>query len=226
MALFDNSPFTPNLKGKVGGSSFSNSIAGRVVKNAGRRTNNHSNRTSATKSILDTLTQAWINLTDAQRAQWSAMANFKPTSQKRNLGHFINGQQFFMLYNGAYYRLGGTIKSVPDIGVYNFPLLSFTLVRSGGSLLLTASAAITDTDHFVNFKISAPMRASRANPIGGVKYMQVLFLGGTTANLLTPYSAAYGSVPAVGQWVFIEYRLFAYATTDFTNIVKMKIQVT
>ena len=225
MALFDNSPFTPNIKGKIGGTSFSNSLAGRVIKNGGRRTNNVSTRTAGTKATMDILSSAWCNLTDAQRAQWSAMAIFKPTSQKRNLGHFINGQQMFQLYNGAYFRFWDTIATTPNLSVFAFPNIIFQVERSGIDLILHADQNVTDTQNFLNFKISAPIRASRANPPGGTKYIKAAFGITDSADISGAYVQAYGILPSAGDWVFVEYRWFAEPSTDFTNITRIKLQI-
>lgn len=225
MALIDNSPFTPNIRGKIGGTSFSSGLSGRVVKTAGRRTNSTSQRSAQSKSILDYVTSCWINLTNAQRAAWSAMATFKPTSQKRNVGKFINGQQYFILYNEAFYRLTGTVLTTPNISIYAWSPITVQIERSGSTLRIVASTTVDEANLWLSLKVSGRMLPSQSNPKGGTKLMPVIFSGTTFGLITNAYTLAYGALPVAGDWVYVEYRWFARNECDFTNITRTKIQV-
>jgi len=225
MAIFDNSPFTPNIKGKIGGTSFSNSIAGRTMKNGGRRSIGLSYQSSQAKLLLNKISSMWINLTDAERQEWSLMANYKPTSQKRNIGKFINGQQFYIKFQSAHFNQFSSFFGSPILTPYAFTQLTPSLTNVAGTLTLNVTNNINETDEFVIFKISAPVNGSKNSPRGGVKMVRLSFANTSSCDISFLYTSLFGMLPPVGSYVFCEFQSFATQVTDFTSVQKYKLIV-
>ena len=101
------------MKGKAGGSIFSQNKQGAYFRNNRWGGGRKSGRWDAAKQRLTILSNAWRNLSAEQREAWeSAGVNF-PFQNKFKDEYIPNGYQLFMSLNGNLYAQGLPTLSVP-----------------------------------------------------------------------------------------------------------------
>lgn len=225
MARFQNSPLAPHISGKIGALSFSTSLSGKTIKVGGRPRTKSSYESDLTKSTMYMLQNEWRNLSSNQRANWATYANFRPVEQNNNPGRFINGQQYFIKYNFAYFYQFGTIITDPVFAV-DTPFTDTLEINRGlieSNVISTQN--IDETNDFCIFKISGPMSAARNKPPGGVKQIKLTFGNSTSCTITGTVFNLFGANYQVGDTVFIEYTFFKTQFIQWSNTTRIKVEV-
>lgn len=226
MARFTQSPLTPNLSGKIGGMSISSSQSGKIMKVSGRQFGNSSQQSNNAKNSIVFLLNKWRNLTQAQRDQWQQYSIFRPVEQRNNPGRFINGQQYYVRYNSAYYNQFSTTVDNVTFATDTPFTDTLSLRVQAGNLRLESINNIDETNDFVLFKMSNSMPPSRKNPTGGVKLMQVIFANSNSTSIQALCLDLFGANPATGDTVFIEYTFFKTLFIQWSAPTAVKVIIT
>jgi len=225
MARFQQSPLAPHISGKIGGFSFSTSLSGKTIKVSGKPRNKDSYESDLTKSNMQFLQNSWRNMTNAQREAWNTFANFRPVEQKNNPGRFINGQQYFIKYNFAYYYQFGSIVTTPVFSVDAPFNAELSINRGLIETSVVSDVNIDETTDFCIFKISGVMPPSRKRPTGGVKQIKLIF-GNTTSYTITgTLFTLFGTTPQVGDTVYIEYTFYKTNFIQWSAASTLKVEV-
>lgn len=225
MARFTNSPLTPNLRGKLGGLSLSTSSSGSTIKVGGSPRKYNSLQANQARNTMDYLQVQWKNLTNAQRENWTTYSNFRPVEQINNPGRFINGQQYFIKYNTAYFYQFGTIVSSPVFAVDTPFTDTLEIDRGLIELNVQSTINIDETNDFCIFKISGQMSPARSKPPGGVKQILLTF-GNTQQCVITgTYMQLFGLTPQAGDTLFVEYTFFKTQFIQWSNTTRVKVEV-
>lgn len=101
------------MKGKAGGSIFSQNKQGAYFRNNRWGGGRKSARWDAAKNRLQTMSNAWRLLTSEQREAWQAAAVNYPFENKFKEEYIPSGYQLFMSLNGTLYAQGLPTLAVP-----------------------------------------------------------------------------------------------------------------
>ncbi len=101
------------IRGKIGGTTYSAGLSGNIAKTRSHITKRTSARSYQARNITSILQNYWSSLTVAERTDWNNFALFKPTAQRNNPNRFLNGQSIYMLYSYAHYFQFGFISASP-----------------------------------------------------------------------------------------------------------------
>ena len=107
------SALVTSMKGKAGGSIFSQNKQGAYFRNNRWGGGRKSARWDAAKNRLQTMSNAWRLLTAEQREAWQAAAVNYPFENKFKEEYIPSGYQLFMSLNGTLYAQGLPTLSVP-----------------------------------------------------------------------------------------------------------------
>ncbi len=115
--------------GSVGGTVFSRNKGGAYMRNRSIPTDPSTSAQLSRRAILSSQSQAWADLTDAQRANWANYATQNPVTNA--LGHSIllSGHQAFVQINARLDLADDPTLTSPPI--INAPLALDTLVLDG-----------------------------------------------------------------------------------------------
>lgn len=101
------------MKGKAGGSIFSQNKQGAYFRNNRWGGGRKSQRWDNAKTRLSLLSNQWRQLSDEQREAWSTAAINYPATNKFNEEYIPSGYQLFMSLNGNLYAHGFPLLSIP-----------------------------------------------------------------------------------------------------------------
>lgn len=188
--------------------SFSSSVSGKVMKVSGRNRKSSSSQSGIAKSLLSNLQNNWRNITVIQREAWQQYSVFRPVEQRNNPGRYINGQQYYLRYNSALFKQFSVIQNAVSFNTTTPFSTQLGILSAAGVLSVLATDPIDEANDFVMFKISAPMPASRKQPVGGTKQIVLTFGNTNACDITAAYIALFGKIPVAGQSVFIEYTFF------------------
>lgn len=107
------SALVTSMKGKAGGSIFSQNKQGAYFRNNRWGGGRKSARWDAAKNRLQTMSNAWRLLTAEQREAWQAAAVNYPFENKFKEEYIPSGYQLFMSLNGTLFAQGLPTLSVP-----------------------------------------------------------------------------------------------------------------
>jgi hypothetical protein len=194
-----------DARGKLNGHVFSHNRGGNYVRNKVTPVNPRTASQTTVRARLAQYAQSWRNLTQAQIAAWNAaVAGY----QKSNIFGDLKsptGLQLYIKVNNNLIASGGTAISSPaapkGVNVVTAGVLTYTSGTPALSLAYSANVpALTRVKVFA----TPPMSA-------GISFVKSQFRLITTlasasvspANILSVYTAKFGSVGAVGTKIFV-----------------------
>lgn len=162
-------------------------------------------RTAAQIAVRATLTsnsQAWRDLSDANRAAWNAFAGETPFVDSLGQTIFLTGHQMFIKLNGALVASGQATITVPPVAAVVAAIGASASSTTAAAFRVDAGATVSATAAIIAF--ASPPQSAGRNFNGDYRVVQ-LSPPGVIANdpILeqASYVAKYGAV-AAGQKVF------------------------
>ncbi len=149
MAIVTFAAPVSGLRGKVGGNVFSANKSGPYLKAWGRGSNPRTDIQTNHRGDLILFSQAWQNLTAAERTTWDVYAALPAQDKTNSLGETFSASGFnwFVAINLNRRRVGqGQLNTAPLAGTPATPIVDFTLFRS------TANPSTTVT----SFNVASP----------------------------------------------------------------------
>jgi hypothetical protein len=219
------------IRGKVGGKVYSRNASGAFVRQYVKPVNANSSLQQSVRNNFASLSGAYRDLSDANRATYENMRTFYKTTD--SVGNVVTptAPQLFNRLNGVLLQngeinVGGVMTTcpapVPLIGINN---VTPTYVTGTTTLHISAT--------FANGSASVPagqaliVSATTAISAGIAKVPSKLFsriislstgVDTTSQNVATAYNNVY-SIPTAGDTVYIRLQTYATATGQITSEV-------
>lgn len=133
MALFTAGPVVGQISGRVGASVFSHNRGGPYIRNGTIPTLVSSQEAINAKARLAAQSQAWDNLTIAQRLAWSEWAKSNPVVNRLGSQVTIAGNAAFVGINTRLAYAGDTLLTEPPLADPPTALASITLTLDIGA---------------------------------------------------------------------------------------------
>ena len=198
MAKYEQSIYTPNMSGKVGGFVFSRNRYGAYQKVKPVPRNPRSDFQKNVRTLMSTLSKTWKTLTDAQRTIWDNRAIDYPFS-----GKTYSGFTFFMKLNRNLQDIGQAILlDVPQRLAETIGISTFTvdIVTTSGTedIKLNISPAIGTSE---KMKIFATAPLAEGKKIKESQYREIGTLDHTFVSggsIKTQYMAKFQEMPITG----------------------------
>lgn len=135
------------IRGSIGGTTFSRTRAGAIARNRTKPVNTPSAVRAAVRTVFGMVSKLWRDLTDAQRTNWNTTAVSWPQVNKMGETYTPSGQALFNKLNNSLALAGQTtIDSITpptafEIGDFGLDVFS---KASGELSVLDSAAAATD----------------------------------------------------------------------------------
>lgn len=171
MALFRVGGVASEVRGSIGGQTYSRNAGGAYIRNRVVPVNPGSVFQSAVRSALANLTQRWVDtLTEAQREGWEAYAEAVPLPNPLGDPRNIGGLPMYVRSNTPRVQAIAPPADIVDDAPTLFIGASYTVPSLAGALESTQQVAInfTNTDAWANeddgamlFWVSRPTNVTR-----------------------------------------------------------------
>lgn len=209
MARIKVNTIVSDIVGSIGGTTFSNTRAGLVMKNKINRRSVNSTSQQLCNNVMFTCQQAWLGLTTAQRSQWDYFANFYKVSQKGDKSRILNGHELFLKINFYRVTYGHSIFTDSQFIKYDSEPIICGLSLSGSDLHLVSSRTMVSSSEFIFCQVTPRMKISVFNPSN--RYRTIVFstTNSDTFDISTPYYNIFGYNPQAGDTLFLRYTVIS-----------------
>lgn len=207
MALIKWGALVTDGRGKIGGTVLTKGRSGAVMRNKVTPVNPKSAKQTEARNRLITYSQAWRDLTEAQREAWNAaVVDFQGTNI---FGDTVSptGKNLFTKLNVNLDLVGvSQISDPPEAQtVPAMTSISLAMAEGAGTASLTFDPTPVPANTAFLVRMSAGKSAGRSFVSSELKLVDVLDAADTSpADVATAYTNVFGSVPAAGQKVFVE----------------------
>jgi hypothetical protein len=193
--------------GSLAGQTSSRNRFGQYRRTRAIPVNPSSTRQGIIRAWLGDLSQAWRDLTDAQRAGWATLGLSYSRTDALGQTYNLDGQQAYISVNMTNLDAGNAIVSDAPGMIAPTGLLTVTITTTGGVL----SVAYTATPLAAGcrlFSYASPQRSAGRNFESDLRLIAVSAAAAASpANLLAAYTARFGA-PVVGQKIHFSFQVY------------------
>lgn len=228
MALIQFGAIVTNIRGKVGGSVFSNNIAGATVRNKSLPKRRTTDQKSLVNNLWQYLTQVWLVLTSGLRQPWEDYAlNFTfhnklgaPVAAKANIV-FSTTNRFYYYINNNIILAPFTFEPPP---VASLQAVSFNVTLPEAKMFFTPVPIDVYVFVYATRPYGLGKRSFMEKRVRYIKH-QLLLAGDSEVDFYDEYVAIFG-VPPVGQSVLTARRTVNPNCYSWGVLQYFEIQVT
>lgn len=203
MALVKLGGGVTDIRGSIGGNTFSRCAGGNYMRARTKPVNPRAPTQNARRSTVAYLTKRWSNaLTEQQRTDWRAYAASTTWTNKLGESIAINGLAAYLRLNAVLLlSLAAPVDDAPTaVGHAGGNTLTFTAESDTGKLQIAEPVGSFDKDldgHYLFIFSGFPTEAGRIATPKGFKYIDVIEGDSVTAptfpvELTAPYTMAEG----------------------------------
>lgn len=207
MAIIKFSNLVNDIRGSTGGNTFARNRSGAYVRNRTMPLNPQSQAQSAQRAAFGSLTQAWRNLTESQRAAWNSIADEYPYLNKLGETRTYSGEQLYIVLNRNLQAAGeDTIDNPLSPAGVPAPIITDLEVIDDDTINVTGSVSGETTDAVVVVQATAPVSAGKSTvPRSAFRNITTTDVSSLEGGLdvSSEYEAKFGSLTdAAGSKVF------------------------
>ena len=198
-----------SIRGSIAGTTFQKNKHGYTIKKKPNMVHPNTALQSSRKSILSQASRAWRDLTQNQRDLYDTFASSFPQYAKHNPASQLGGFSDFVRYNCLNLLIGEVIDTDINQSVPDTDSLTYTVRNDSGVLSIGIVSTTGDEDWEILFFLSRSRGASQKFIGTSPKYVKHLSNATQSLTITDEYSAIFGAVPAVGEFVAMDALLIA-----------------
>jgi hypothetical protein len=142
MALIKTGGGIAEIRGSIGGTTFSRGRYGAIARNRTVPVQPNTERQSIIRQQMGSIVQGWLALTDDQRANWQVYANQTPVINRLGETIYLSGQNHYVRSNMC--RMSANINEVVEAPtVFNLGATDPTLTVDAAELLDAVTPKLT-----------------------------------------------------------------------------------
>lgn len=202
MARIKYSALVESITGSIQGTTFQRNAYGFTVKGKPNMVNPNTSRQNGRKRTFSAATQAWRDLSDANRSAWEAYANAFPIPSRKNPDAYLSGLAAFTRWTAVQYQINSSPLANPSGAQGTAVVDQIELILSGGALFAGIPTIVTNGPWNMFLYLSRPLSPTQ----GFIKSWQRFILGKDQAtwsdeNITSRYVAIFGALPALGALI-------------------------
>ena len=208
MALIQTGGGITDIRGSIGGNTFSRSAAGLIARTRRKPVNKNTSGQISARARVSQLTNAWNHtLTEQQRADWRAYAAGTPGTNKLGQTITLSGLNMFLKVNAIRRALVlAMVAAAPlELGMASSTPLVFSASAAGQDISLSEPVSGWDKDtddDYLKVFAALPQQGGRlGNPKGFQAYLSLE--GDSVAPVAFPYEPAYPHTFVDGQRLYL-----------------------
>lgn len=201
MARITYGTIVTNIKGSIGGTTFSTNRAGSIAKArvVGKRRLTHGQGVSLSSSM--SVTNAWNVLSYSEKTAFNDYALVNTFTDRFGIVKTLTGYQWFKQLASASFYLVGTYLTAPPAYLFPSALPSFSVLSQAGQLVVTWSVPIDPSVTSIYVFATPPIRGMANNQSATYRLLDVRSLDITSSfDLASIWSSVFGidlsSLPA------------------------------
>lgn len=218
MARIKLGPVITDISGSIGGITFQRNKFGMTLREKPLPLNPFTSAQYVVRQHMQSIQISWQNLTDAQRLQWDRFLDFSGQTINSNKSVKLSGHTLFIKYQMIRLMSGrpllATFSYIPMPTVSPFD--KFTV--SGSFLYVNFSPTIDSSEYFFLVRVSTPRIPNRVFSFRGLRVMEAFYQDGIQFAIYTPYIAAFGFVPSIGDTLHYSLQYYSYRDPIFSGI--------
>lgn len=205
MAIIQLGSIITNIKGSIGGTTFSSSRAGTIAKNRvhGKRavSQNQANALNFSKIV----TNGWNALTVAQQNEFNSYAIANPFTDRYGITKMLTGYQWYKQLSFAKYYWQGSNLNAPPSYATPLALPSFTVTLNSSQMLFNWSTPINPAQLFLYFYTSPPIKGNAKLSRGAYRLTDIRSLNYASSFNFTQawqqaHGISYGALTGIGKF--------------------------
>lgn len=210
MARIKYASIVSSVSGSVGSATFQKSQYGDVLRNKPRPRRSSTASQYEIRMLMQSLHEAWRDLTDAQRKQWNQFISYSNATIRRDHNVLLTGHALFIQYNMLRLLVQLSIMTtpvyVPLVGIFDHVSLGRD---DAGTLTLDLEDEYPGTQTFGVCKLSTIRNPSRSFSPQGLRYIPIASDNEVNFDITAYYVSIFGAVPAIGDTVHYSFRRFS-----------------
>lgn len=193
MAIVQLGVIITNIKGSIGGTTFSNNRAGTTAKQrlVGKRLPNQRQASALNSSVATTV--AWNALTSSQQNVFNAYALANSFTSRYGVTKLLTGFQWFKQLSQTSFYFTGSQLTVPPS--YSVPgaIPTFTVSLSGSQIIVTWSTPVDVSTLYIYVYATPPLRGNARLQRGSYKLLDTRLIDlSSTFDITAAWEAATG----------------------------------
>ncbi len=229
MARIKYSGLVTDIRGSVGGTTFQSNAYGATIKNKPAMIIPNTQLQQRSKTLISRISTTWRTLSAAQREEIESWSSAYPQYSKHNPEIALTGFPVFVRYY-CVRRLSNPAGAITPISPPSAPPVidSYTCHGSviAGTFKITTTWAIGDGTWLNAYWLSPPLGATNNFPFSLMRFQGMSASENDDITTNISYTAKFGRIPQVGEYVYVMYRLVdenSYTVTAPT-LIKVLIQ--
>jgi len=198
MAIFQPGPIVGNIRGSIGGTTFSKVASGAIA----RARRGPIQTTSASRGVrrnqFAALAKQWSAFSPADQNAWRAFAAANPVPNRFGEPQILSGNAMWAYINGLPKTFGFLGSGTPPADLSMAPIEVLDIVANadpGGTITVEATdGAATINDKMVVY-VSGPLGSGRTTAASGFYMVPALLALNTPVDITAYWSARFGSLP-------------------------------
>lgn len=191
------------LRGSIGGTTFSRNSSGAYARNRTKPVNPNTTKQSNMRALFATIAQSWRTLTNSQRITWNSLAPTFPRVNRLGQTVPLTGFQLFQKCNTNNIVCGHAfVNVIESVDTPNIQYIdSVTVDRSANTMIISAEDATVNTD--TSFRVYATAPRSAGSKFAGPSEYKLIHVEPAdndlnTMDLHASYIAVFGDSYPVG----------------------------
>ncbi len=205
MARVKYSAFVDSIDGSVGGTTFQKNRYGFTMRRKPNPSKPNSSSQNLRKSAMALVQNAWIALSDANRAAWNTYASTFPRAPKHNPSANFNGFNYFTFYNLVRSRHSTGITTDPSGVQRTFSFDSTSITSELGVLTWRPDVTISGGNWIAFLKAS---RQTTLSAFAKPNKLRDVFSRDDIASfdvaITSSYEDLFGAIPVESDFIFIQ----------------------
>jgi hypothetical protein len=220
MARIKFGALVSEISGSIGSATFQKSNFGNTLRTKPRSRRSGTTSQMSCRYIMMQLHQAWAALTDAQRQQWNRFVSFSGAGINRDKAILLTGHSLFIKYNFLRLLNHQAILTVPAYVVMPpFPQPGGLFIDGADYNFWTLYNVDISTFWYV-LKLTIPRKHSLSFSPAGLRFMYITPITASAWLFGPPYLAAFGHLPAVGDYIHYSVQFYSMTSPVISQIQK------
>lgn len=228
MARIKFSGLVTEIRGSAGGTTFQSNAYGWTVKNKANMIRPNSTYQEKCKAAFMRAASSWASITDAQRLAVDAWAASNPQYAKNNPSSVLSGFAVWVRYWSTRLNFNPTwpiAYFAPAVSPPPIDTVTFESTLIAGVFHIDATFVIGTGLWAFGYWLSPPSTGSRLYPGSTLRKMGFSTNEDDNLTSASSYTARFGSLPEVGDWVNIKYLFFDENSYYMTHPAYARVQV-
>ena len=225
MAIIQLGELISNIRGSIGGVTFSKNRAGQIAKKRSAGRKSYSNNQANELKYQAYVSRQWQILTLTNKNLWNSYALLYPSTDRYGTVKSLSGFNYFCKVNNLNYKLNNLIMLTPPERVAPAVISSFDILATNNTLKIKFPDAINYDDNTMFIFASLPSQTTSSKNRGKIRLVSILTnpIGeefDITADWELYFKTSYSKIASKGKFL-IHACIYLVSNLSFENGIQI-----